>query len=152
MRKLADGEADATLLAAAGLKRLGSLDIATQILDADDLLPAAAQGAIGVEIRADDADLAGMLAAIDHPDTTLCVETERAMLATLDGSCRTPIGALAELDTFDDGIFLRGLVARPDGSELHRGDRRGAREDAIAMAAELGAELRAAMGEDFFKW
>ncbi len=152
MRKLADGEADATLLAAAGLKRLDNLDIATQILDADDLLPAAAQGAIGVEIRQDDTDVAAMLAAIDHPDTTLCIETERAMLAALDGSCRTPIGALAELDTLDDGVFLRGLVARPDGSELHRGDRRGARADAIEMAAELGAELRAAMGEDFFKW
>jgi hydroxymethylbilane synthase len=152
LRKLEEGEADATLLAAAGLKRLDSLDIATQILDADELLPAAAQGAIGVEIRRDDADVAAMLAAIDHPDTTLCVETERAMLAALDGSCRTPIGALAELDALDDGIFLRGLVARPDGTELHRGDRRGARGDAVAIAAELGAELRAAIGEDFFKW
>ena len=152
LRKLEAGEADATLLAAAGLKRLDSLDIATQILDSDDLLPASGQGAIGVEARADEILVLEMLAAIDHPDTTLCVEAERAMLAALDGSCRTPIGALAELDTLDEGIFLRGLVARPDGSEMHRGDRRGAREDAAAMAADLGAELRAAMGEDFFKW
>jgi hydroxymethylbilane synthase len=152
MRKLDSGEADATLLAAAGLNRLNNIGIATQILAADDLLPAAAQGAIGVEIRQGDTERAEMLAAIDHPDTTLCIETERAMLAALDGSCRTPIGALAELDTTDDGVFLRGLVARPDGSELHRGDRRGARSDAIEMATELGAELRAAMGEDFFRW
>jgi hydroxymethylbilane synthase len=152
LRKLGEGEADATLLAAAGLKRLDNLDIATQILDTDELLPAAGQGAIGVEAREGDADVMATLAAIDHPDTTLCVEMERALLAALDGSCRTPIGALAELDTTDDGIFLRGLVARPDGSELHRGDRRGDRADALEMAADLGAELRAAMGEDFFKW
>ena len=152
LRKLGEGEVDATLLAAAGLKRLDSLDIATQVLGVDDILPAAGQGAIGVEIRRDDAEVMAMLAAIDHADTTLCVAAERAVLAALDGSCRTPIGALAELDALDGSVFLRGLVARPDGSELHRGDRRGSRAEAEAMAADLGSELRATMGEDFFKW
>lgn len=93
-----------------------------------------------------------VLAAIDDPATTLCISAERAVLAALDGSCRTPIGALAELDAPTDTVYLRALVARPDGSELHRGERRGSRTEALAVAADLGAELRAAMGEDFFRW
>lgn len=152
LRKLADGEADATLLAAAGLKRLDTMAIANQVLEVDEILPAAGQGAIGVEMRADDADVMAMLSAIDHPDTTLRVSAERAVLAALDGSCRTPIGALADLDASGEEVYLRALVARPDGSELHRGERRCGRKDAIAVATELGAELRAAMGEDFFAW
>jgi len=152
LRKLADGEADATLLAAAGLKRLDTMAIANQVLEVDEILPAAGQGAIGVEMRADDADVMAMLSAIDHPDTTLRVSAERAVLAALDGSCRTPIGALADLDASGEEVYLRALVARPDGSELHRGERRCGRKDAIAVATELGSELRAAMGEDFFAW
>jgi len=152
LRKLADGEADATLLAAAGLKRLDTMAIANQVLEVDEILPAAGQGAIGVEMRADYADVMAMLSAIDHPDTTLRVSAERAVLAALDGSCRTPIGALADLDASGEEVYLRALVARPDGSELHRGERRCGRKDAIAVATELGSELRAAMGEDFFAW
>lgn len=152
LRKLADGEADATLLAAAGLRRLDTMAIASQMLEAEEILPAAGQGAIGVEMRADDTAVMSMLSAIDHPDTTLRVSAERAVLAALDGSCRTPIGALADLDASGEEVFLRALVARPDGSELHHGERRCGRRDAIAVATELGAELRAAMGEDFFVW
>jgi hydroxymethylbilane synthase len=152
LRKLGKGAAEATLLAAAGLKRLETMELAGQVLEADEILPAAGQGAIGVETRADDEAVITMLSAIDHPDTTLRVEAERAVLAALDGSCRTPIGALADLDASGSEVYLRALVARPDGSELHRGERRGVRRDAIAMATELGAELRAAMGEDFFTW
>jgi len=152
LRKLGEGEADATLLAAAGLKRLNNMDVVSQMLEVDDILPAAGQGAIGIEIRHSDEAVMSMLAAIDDPATTLCISTERAVLAALDGSCRTPIGALAELDATTDTVYLRALVARPDGSELHRGNRRGSRTEAVAMAADLGAELRSAMGEDFFAW
>jgi hydroxymethylbilane synthase len=152
LRKLEAGEADATLLAAAGLKRLGTMEIVNQVLDPDEILPAAGQGAIGIETRAADEDVVSMLSAIDHPDTTLRVSAERAVLAALDGSCRTPIGALADLDASGGAAYLRALVARPDGSEMHHGERRCSRGDAIAAASELGAELRAAMGEAFFSW
>jgi hydroxymethylbilane synthase len=150
LRKLEAGEADATLLAAAGLKRLAQLDLATQMLDADLILPAAGQGAIGIEARASDAVTLSLLEAINHRDTQICVSAERAMLAALDGSCRTPIGALAELDAAGRTVTLRGLVARPDGSELHRREGRAASSDATGMASDLGAELRALMTEGFF--
>jgi hydroxymethylbilane synthase len=150
LNKLQAGEAEATLLAAAGLKRLARLDLATEVLDADSMLPAAGQGAIGIEARASDTAVMAMLERIDHRATHLCVAAERAMLAALDGSCRTPIGALAELDETGRRLRLRGLVARPDGSELHRRDRGAAVEDAPAMAADLGAELRGIMAPGFF--
>ncbi len=150
LRKLEAGEADATLLAAAGLKRLAQLGLMTQMLEADVILPSAGQGAIGVEARTADTATLSLLDAINHRDTEICVSAERAMLAALDGSCRTPIGALAELDASGRTLRLRGLVARPDGSELHRRERTAAAGDAIAMAADLGAELRALMAADFF--
>jgi hydroxymethylbilane synthase len=152
LRKLGEGEADATLLAAAGLKRLDNMNVVSQVLAVDEILPAAGQGAIGIEVRETDADVVEMLAAIDDPATTQCVAAERAVLAALDGSCRTPIGALAELDSAGKDVSIRALVARPDGSELHRGARQGSAADALAMAADLGAELRAKMGESFFTW
>ena len=150
LRKLGEGEADATLLAAAGLKRLAQLGVMTQMLEADVILPSAGQGAIGVEARTGDTATLALLAAINHRETEICVSAERAMLGALDGSCRTPIGALAELDGSGKTLRLRGLVARPDGSELHRRERSAATGDAIAMAADLGAELRALMTADFF--
>jgi len=150
LRKLEAGEADATLLAAAGLKRLARLDLATQMLEADMILPAAGQGAIGIEARTSDTATLALLEAIDHRETRICVSAERAMLAALDGSCRTPIGALAELDASGRTMRLRGLVARPDGSELHRREGSAAAGDAVAMAADLGAELRSLMAADFF--
>ena len=150
LRKLAEGEADATLLAAAGLKRLDRMDVGGEMLDPDVLLPSAGQGAVGIEVRAADAHVRAMVAAIDHADTTLCVSAEREVLGALDGTCRTPIGALAELGEDGVSLTLRGLVARPDGSDVKRGERRGDRDDARAMGADLGAELRAAMGEGFF--
>ena len=151
LRKLEEDEADATLLAAAGLARLGRLGIATEILPPDTILPAAGQGAIGIETRSADADTRRLVEAVNHRETELCVAAERAMLAVLDGSCRTPIGALAELDESGETVSLRGLVARPDGSALHRRERIAAAGDALAMAADLGAELRALMGEGFFR-
>jgi hydroxymethylbilane synthase len=151
LRKLDEGQAEATLLAAAGLKRLGRLGIITELLDPETILPAAGQGAIGIEVRAADGATRQLLAAIDHSETTVCVAAERAMLAALDGSCRTPIGALATLDATGAMLTLHGLVARPDGSALHRRMQNAPPKDAAAMAAVLGAELRSLMGEGFFR-
>jgi hydroxymethylbilane synthase len=130
---------------------LGRLGIITELLDPETILPAAGQGAIGIEARAADGATRALLAAIDHPDTTVCVGAERAMLAALDGSCRTPIGALATLDAVGATLTLQGLVARPDGSALYRRTQSVPAKDAAAMAAALGAELRALMGEGFFQ-
>jgi len=120
LRKLREGEADATLLAYAGLKRLERGDVISGVFDTDVMLPAAAQGAIGVEARADDTAVLDLLAALDDSESSICIAAERAVLAALDGSCRTPIGAFATVDAAADRVSLQGLVARPDGSELHR--------------------------------
>ena len=98
LRKLDAGEVDATLLALAGLKRLGLADKATALLDVDEFLPAVGQGAIAIEARADDARTRELLAEIDHADTSVALACERAFLAVLDGSCRTPIAGHAVLD------------------------------------------------------
>ena len=150
LRKLADGEAAATLLAVAGLIRLGRTGAAAAVLDPDEFLPSAAQGAIGLETRADDTAVRDLVAAIDHGDSALCIGVERAMLAALDGSCLTPIGALATVDAARGMVTLDGMVARPDGSELHRERRQSAVADALAMGTGLGADLRARMGAEFF--
>jgi hydroxymethylbilane synthase len=151
LRKLADGEVDATMLALAGITRMGVADQATAVLSTDELLPAVGQGAIGIEIRGDRPDLRRLLAAIDHPETSLRVHSERACLDVLDGSCRTPIGVLAELDDNRGQMRLRALVAAPDGSQIWRAERTGAATDAEAMARDAGAELRTAAGEAFFE-
>ncbi len=139
--KLAAGTAQATVLALAGLTRLGKAAVATQILEPEIMLPAVAQGAIGVERRAADDRAGGLLAAIGHRPTMIAVSAERAMLAVLDGSCRTPIAALAVLDA-DGGLGLRGLVAAPDGSRLASGAWNGPAGDAARIGTEAGAELR----------
>jgi len=151
LRKLGEGEADATLLAYAGLKRLEREDVITGVFDTDVMLPAAAQGAIGVEARADDTAVLDLLAALDDSTTSLCIAAERAVLAALDGSCRTPIGAFATLDAGSDTVSLQGLVARPDGSELHRLAAAAPAVEAVAMATELGNRLRAKMAPGFFE-
>jgi hydroxymethylbilane synthase len=117
LRKLDAGEVDATLLALAGLKRLGLADKATALLDAHEFLPAVGQGAITIETRADDARTRALLAKIDHADTSTALACERAFLAVLDGSCRTPIAGHAVLD--GDAISFRGMILRP-GAELKR--------------------------------
>jgi hydroxymethylbilane synthase len=147
LAKLAAGEVDATLLALAGLKRLGLAETATAILSPEEMLPAVAQGAIGVEIRADDERVAGLLAPISDAATTEQVAAERACLAALDGSCRTPIAALAE---HEGGILrLRALIALPDGSAVHRQDRRGPARQAVDLGRAVGEALRAAAGPAF---
>lgn len=149
IRKIREGHAAATLLALAGLKRLGLADIVAAVLDPSELLPAAAQGAIGVECRADDAAIRDRLAAIGHAESAAAVAAERALLAALDGSCRTPVGALAEPDGAG-GLALRALLARPDGSRVWRVSRRSALGDAEAMGTDAGRELRAAGDRELF--
>ncbi len=151
LKKLAAGEVDATLLAVAGLKRLGRLAEATAILAVEEMLPAVAQGAIGVERRADDAAMAGLLAPLDDAETTLRVTAERACLEVLDGSCRTPIAALAELVHGGATLALSALIALPDGSVVHRDVRRGPASAAAALGAAAGAALKAAGGPGFFR-
>ena len=155
LRKLAEGEVDATLLAVAGLKRLGMAERITAVLEPEVMLPAVAQGAIGVETRADDGETCGFLEALNDRTSALRVAAERACLEVLDGSCRTPIAALAETvgaETGEDGaeIRLRALVCLPDGSRAHRAERRGTIADAVALGRDAGAELRAAAGPAFF--
>ena len=148
IKKLEAGEVDATLLALAGLKRLDLADKATALLDVDEFLPAVGQGAITIEARADDTTTLGLLAKIDHADTSMALACERAFLTVLDGSCRTPIAGHAVLD--GDAISFRGMILRPDGSEAYETSRRGSRKDADALGADAGAELKGRAPPDFF--
>lgn len=150
LRKLADGEADAIMLAMAGLNRLDLAHVATRILEPEDMLPAAGQGAIGVACLNGDETTGAYLAPLNHPDTATCVHAERAMLDVLDGSCRTPIAGYARLSGDGATVGIRGMVAETDGSRSWSGERSGPRETAGAMARDLGADLRAQAGEDFF--
>jgi hydroxymethylbilane synthase len=148
LRKLEAGEVDATLLALAGLKRLGLADKATTLLDAQEFLPAVGQGAITIEVRVDDSRARSLLATIDHPDTSVALACERAFLAVLDGSCRTPIAGHAVLT--GDAISFRGMILRPDGSGVFETSRGGHRRDATALGADAGAELKRRAPADFF--
>ncbi len=149
MRKIADGEADATFLALAGLNRMGVAERAAGILEPEEMLPACGQGAIGITCRAGDDKVLGWLARIDHHETTTRITAERAMLDVLDGSCRTPIGGLAALFG-DRQLRLRGLVARADGSQVFKADATGPMDDAEAIGREVGAVLRGRAGEELF--
>jgi len=151
LRKLHDGEVQATMLAMAGLERMGMADQARCALSPEELLPAVGQGAIGIEVRADDDATIERLTAIDHGETTLRVTAERACLDVLDGSCRTPIGVLAEYQDEPETIRLRALVAAPDGGRMWRAERTGAASDADAMARDAGGQIRAEAGETFFE-
>ncbi len=148
MRKLADGEVDATLLAMAGLNRLAMAHEATEVLSTDDMLPAACQGAIGIECRLADDDAISLLAPIHDADSGRRVAAERALLAGLDGSCRTPIAALAEIS--DGGMRLRALIARTDGGGMVETERAGAEADAEAMGRDAADELRRRAGPEYF--
>jgi hydroxymethylbilane synthase len=140
LRKLDNGEVDATMLALAGLKRLGLTEHATHIMPVEDFLPAVAQGAIGLEARADDSRTREMLARIDHADTSVAVACERAFLAELDGSCKTPIGGHATLD--GDTLRFRGLLAHPDGAPSIANESYGARADAIKIGTEAARAIK----------
>ncbi|MDA1323838.1 MAG: hydroxymethylbilane synthase [Proteobacteria bacterium] len=148
LNKIEAGEMDATFLAAAGLKRLGLFDRARSVLSPDDMLPAVCQGAIGIECREDDVKTRSWLAAINHTDTETCVAAERAFLAALDGSCRTPIAALATIN--GDILTLRGLIVRPDGSETLAAQQDGGLADASNMGRLMGDGLHRRAGPGFF--
>jgi hydroxymethylbilane synthase len=148
LRKLQDGEADGTLLALAGLKRLGLQNAATEILSVEDFLPAVGQGAIAIETRRDDDRVNAFVDAINHGDTNTALACERSFLALLDGSCRTPIGGHCTVT--GDRISFRGLIISPDGKESHEGMREGTRGDAVELGADLAKDLRARAGEKFF--
>jgi hydroxymethylbilane synthase len=148
LRKLEAGEVDATLLAVAGLKRLGLLAAATAILDPDTFVPAVGQGAIGLETRADDAKTRALVEAIDDADTAAALAAERAFLAVLDGSCRTPIGGHAKIE--GGTLRFRGIIIKPDGSEAFEVLREGRRDNAAELGADAGRELRDRASADFF--
>ncbi|MCW3474605.1 hydroxymethylbilane synthase [Limobrevibacterium gyesilva] len=149
LSKVKAGAYDATFLALAGLRRLGLEHEATVVLDPEAMVPAAGQGIVGVTVRADDTDLLQLLAAIEDPVAKAVSTAERALLAELDGSCRTPIGGHARLLP-DGSLHLTGLVARADGSFLLKRSLGGAREDAARIGIELGASLRADSPRDIF--
>ena len=145
--KVQRGDATATLLALAGLKRLHKANMATAILSTEEMLPAVAQGAIGIESRADDHRVNTLLAPLNDPQTELRVTAERACLAELEGSCRTPIAALAELQ--GDVLRLRALIALPDGSKVHRADATAPASEARALGEQIGRKLKETAGPDF---
>ncbi|MEZ5934437.1 MAG: hydroxymethylbilane synthase [Alphaproteobacteria bacterium] len=149
LEKLDAGEVDATLLARAGLDRLGLPDVPATTLQPEEMLPAVGQGVIGVECRGGDDDLLALFEKIDHAPSSQAVHAERAMLDVLDGSCHTPIGAYAVIG--DGRLHLRGLVARADGSECFETERFGAPEDAVAIGRDAGQELRDRGGAELFE-
>lgn len=151
LRKLADGMADATLLAVAGLARLGATDKISSIMETDVMLPAAAQGAIGIETRRDDHALRQFLMPLNSHETSLCVGAERALLYVLDGDCKTPVAALARLTGAGlNEITLEALVAKPDGTEIIRLTRTGSAQDFMVVGTELGQMLKDRISPGFF--
>jgi hydroxymethylbilane synthase len=148
LRKLEAGDMHATILAVAGLKRLGLLSAAATILEIDEFLPAVGQGAIGIETRANDGTTRALVDKINDADTATALATERAFLAELDGSCRTPIGGYARVTS--DAVRFRGIIVRPDGTEAFEVSREGRRADAAALGADAGRELKRRAGADFF--
>jgi hydroxymethylbilane synthase len=149
LRKLDEGVADATLLALAGLKRLGLREAATSIFAIDEFLPAVGQGIVAIETRADDAATRKLLDAIDHAETGIALTAERAFLKVLDGSCRTPIAGHATITT--GRLSFRGLIAKPDGSASFECTREGPADEAATLGADAGAELRSRAGADFLQ-
>jgi hydroxymethylbilane synthase len=150
LKKLDDGVAACTFLAMAGLKRLDRADVATAAIQPEVMLPAVAQGAIGIERRMDDSRTADMLAAIHDDVTGQRLAAERAFLAALDGSCETPIAGLAELD--GGTLRLRGEVLRPDGSEALSDDQSAPIEDGPELGREMAVKLLEQGGPGFFDW
>lgn len=149
LAKLEAGVCDGTLLALAGLKRLGNEAVATEILDTDRFLPACAQGAIAIEIRRDDDRMIEALAHLNDPATATAIAAERGFLAALDGSCRTPIAGHATV--VDGRVTLRGLLATADGRRVEETRADGSAADAAALGYETGRALRARIGEAAFE-
>ncbi|MGO4852659.1 hydroxymethylbilane synthase [Phaeovulum sp. W22_SRMD_FR3] len=150
LQKLEDGVAAATFLAMAGLNRLGRGDVVRSAIEVTEMLPAVAQGAIGIERRAEDARAQALLAPIHHHETGLRLAAERAFLMTLDGSCETPIAGLAVIE--GDTLWLRGEILRPDGSQSIQGEARGPLAEGAALGDRLARELLAQAPAGFFDW
>ncbi len=150
LKKLDDGVADCTFLAMAGLRRLGMTDVASSAIAPEDMLPAIAQGAIGIERRTADSRVAALLEPLNDLPTTQRLSAERAFLAALDGSCETPIAGLAVIEGTD--IWLRGEILRPDGSEALQEEGRAPLAEAAELGRKLAARLRARAPGDFFSW
>jgi hydroxymethylbilane synthase len=149
LRKLEEGAADATFLACAGLNRLGLSQHITEVMTTDVMLPAVAQGAIGIEIRADDDATALLLAPLNDAATALCITAERAYLVKLEGSCRTPIAGLAELS--GGSLHIRGEILTPNGVQAHTASRRGNPQEAMRLGEQAAEELLQHAGPDFFR-
>jgi len=152
IEKVRAGKVDVTMLALAGLKRLGISDEADVILEVDEMLPAAAQGAVGVELRDGDDEVSSIFSHISDYKTVLCVKAERAALRALDGHCHSPIGAYAVLD--DDQMWLRVRVSSEDGQQNFEDDIRGdvsSVEEAQALGAEIGARMKAVIPAGILK-
>ncbi len=150
LKKLEDGVAAATFLAMAGLNRLGMEDVPKTAIETDVMLPAVAQGAIGIERRVDDTNMAEMLSAIHDTPTGQRLAAERSFLLELDGSCETPIAGLAELD--GGTLHLRGEVLRPDGSEAISDAMSCPIEDGVQAGKEMAQKLLSQAGPEFFDW
>src|SRR5215813_10551179 len=148
LRKLDEGVVDATLLALAGLRRLGLSEAATAILDTDEFLPAVGQGIVAIEARADDARTRALVDRINGPDDAVALAAERAFLTVLEGSCRTPIAGHAQV--MAGRMSFRGLIAKPDGSQVFETTREGLAAQATALGADAGRELKERAGADFF--
>lgn len=149
LRKLDDGVVDATLLAIAGLKRMNMDGCATSVLEWDEMLPAVAQGAIGIQCRDDDERSLKYIAALNHAETKACVDCERAFLEALDGNCKTPIAGQAKI--IDGKLYFRGLIAMPDGSLKYETSAEGEVADAKEIGLKAGQELKERAGEKFFE-
>ena len=149
LNKLADGLVDGTLLANAGLKRLSLAHLATDVMALDEFPPAPGQGAICIETRIGDARIGEIVAPLHDAATAAALNCERAFLAALDGSCRTPIAGYARIE--GDRLYFSGMILRPDGTEAHSIAREGATRDAAAIGAAAGEAVRARAGARFFE-
>lgn len=149
LRKLDEGQVAGTLLATAGLRRLGLADIITELLPVDRFPPAPGQGAICIESRIGDERVKAMLAPIGHATTAAALTCERAFLGSLDGSCRTPLAGYAQIE--GDRIVFNGMILTPDGTEVHEIEAEGAINEAAALGANAGARIREKAGTQFFE-
>ncbi|HEV2187706.1 MAG TPA: hydroxymethylbilane synthase [Stellaceae bacterium] len=147
LAKLAAGEVDALVVALSGLRRLGRESAISEVIPVDIMLPAVGQGALAIEIRADDGEVRGLLTPLHDPASAACVSAERALLAALDGSCRTPIAGFAEL--IADRLHLRAILLSPDGGAERRAEDGGPASEPEALGRKIGARLRAGAGPEF---
>ena len=152
LKKIENEVVDATLLALAGLKRLGMEDVIkeSQIITWEDMLPAVAQGAIGIQCRSDDTQALKYLAKLNHAPTKTAVDCERSFLATLDGNCRTPIAGQAKV--VDGKLLFKGLISKPDGSDMIRVEMSGNPADAVKIGKEAGEKIRSIAGPKFAEY